>query len=324
MGKKLIIKKDRAKKTVLISAGGTATAWFLVKTIQQFFSKNFIVIVTDLKPKELIPASKLSDYFYQVPEGIEERYIKFLEIFEKHGVNFFIPLADEDLKLFYRDNFDLLNRKVVSTSPPKATVEKVGDKLDLFKFCQLENINTPRVYWVSELEENQKYLVKLKDAFGSREVRIIRGEEIKFLDLPWERYIIQEICYPPELTVEIFFYQNKLSYVIRERLEVKAGVCTKARFVKDNEIEEIIYKIAKKLELPMISCLQFMRNDRGWALTDFNLRMGAGSALSAKAGWHSAKALFTALLEKEDPFIYLIEPKEGTIIVRVYEELLMS
>ena len=73
--------------------------------------------------------------------------------------------------------------------------------------------------------------------------------------------------------------------VCRERLEVKAGVCTKARVFTDPQIGDLAERLGAGLGLEGAFCFQVMRDAaRGWVVTDVNARHGAGSRMSAAVG----------------------------------------
>ena len=61
-----------------------------------------------------------------------------------------------------------------------------------------------------------------------------------------------------------------------------------------------------------------------WMLTDFNLRLGAGTALSSAIGWDLVYAFLIDLIDVDDPFLYLNKPVTIKKVVRVYQEIVME
>jgi hypothetical protein len=55
------------KKNILISAGGTATAWHLAFLVSEVFVTHFNLFVCDINPPYLIPTARLAQRFIQVP-----------------------------------------------------------------------------------------------------------------------------------------------------------------------------------------------------------------------------------------------------------------
>lgn len=308
----------------MITAGGTATAWHISKTIKNKFGNEFFTIVTDTNPSSLVAASTNADIFINVPPiNSNGYYNEMLKLLESYEVDFLVPLIDKDVSLFYNDNPDLLKIGVTSTAPSKDTIEQLRNKHLEYKFCSEIGIPVPATYNIDSLNEGAFYFVKPDEGFGSRNSGVMTGKEIKEKFARDDNsFVFQEVCEHPEITVEIFSYNGQYSFVIRERIETKAGVSTKARFiVGDNEIEKYIDILHNALELPIAACIQFMKKGKTWCLTDFNLRMAAGSGMSTAAGWDLTSAFLATLLKKEDPFSYLKKPDKQKIILRVYEEI---
>jgi predicted ATP-grasp superfamily ATP-dependent carboligase len=91
----------------------------------------------------------------------------------------------------------------------------------------------------------------------------------------------------PEITIDAFRAADGAFFrcACRERVEVKAGVCTKARVHDDPELLALARAIADRLPLRGTFCVQVMRDAAGaWRVTDINARPGAGTRLSAAVG----------------------------------------
>ena len=128
--------------------------------------------------------------------------------------------------------------------------------------------------------------------------------------------------FPPKTYCEKWS-EGELDVICRERLEVKAGVCTKARIFHDQELYERIRVISDAHELPVASCFQFMRSSqKGWVLTDSNLRVGAGSALCAAVGWNLPMAAMSVWLgQPEKAASFLNYDGRERYVTRVFEEV---
>lgn len=309
----------------LILAGGTSTAWHLVNIIEKHYQRDIEVYVCDINPQYLIPSSKKSKKFIQVSAITSEKYYpSMLKILDENEIDIIIPLIDFDLSIFSKDNKDLELLKIKSTAPKKYVVELLSDKYNMSKWLNSIGVKVPKVYSLNEIENNKEYILKPRKGFGSRGVIKCKGNEIK------EKYstdsIIQEVCKPKEITVEVFKTEDTLKTICRERIEVKSGVCTKTRIFRDNELNNIVNKIVSNIEFPVASCIQFMLNEKGeWCVTDINLRLGAGTALSSKVGWQLASASLSYWIGNEksyDDFFDKLE--EEKYVVRVYEEIVMK
>ena len=319
----LVLNKMGRKKKVLILAGGTATAWHLSNVITDEFKDNFVLCVADINKPQRVPASSLCDYFFQVPPISDQSYyVYMLSLLEKEKIDILIPLIDSDLLLFSMDNDDLEKLNVISTAPKKHVMNIFIDKLKACSFLQKHGVVVPKVYRSKkEIKNDEFYFQKPKMGFGSQGAIKVKGADCMFSN----KTLVQEVLSSPEVTVEIFKSKNILKTVCRERIEIKSGVCTKARFFYDADLYEIIRAISSIVDLPIASCIQFMKNDDDdWCLIDCNLRLGAGTALSSKAGFKLTGAFLRELLGCSGQEKYLQEVPSDTIVLRVYNEILMS
>jgi len=313
------------QKSILVLACGLNSAYHMIKVLKNNYTKEFRIIGADINEPYLVPSINLVDKFYKVsPSKIDGFYKEIISILDKENIDIIVPIFDLDQKLFYRDNPDLLDRKIISTAPIKKTFEYYGDKEKLSNLLSKNGLLTPKTYSIEKIIAKNEYFLKPKDGVGSIDAKKATGEEI----LSHEKisnYIIQEICYSPELTVESFFFQNKLSTVTRERLETKAGVCTKTCIYHNQELEDIVKKFTEIITVPTIFNLQFMKNQEDkFVITDVNLRLAGGMGLSYKAGWDEISGLSDIWLNKNETeiFSHLKLDSKKQWITRVYEEII--
>jgi hypothetical protein len=309
------------RKKILILAGGTATAWHLGNTIKKTFEKDFILCIGDINEKNLVPISVLCDEYYQIPPVHALSYYTFMiELLVNKKIDIIIPLIDFDLALFPNDNPDLLKINVLSTAPGNKVMVACKSKTELSNLLEANGVLVPIRYNLNDIEPQKEYFVKPNIGFGSKDSAIFKGKDIVFS----EKIIVQEILHRPEITVEVFKKGDYFSSICRERIEVKSGVCTKARFFENREIDEIINHINSFIELPLTSCIQFMKNEEDkWCLTDLNLRLGAGTALSSAAGFNISAAFLSVLAGQNIFKKYLKKTSHDLFVVRVYNEIVM-
>lgn len=306
-------------KTVMVLSGGTGTAWGICGALEKVSQGNLNLVVCDINPPQLVHTSVLANEYVVVPPIKDEYYYKsILYLLDQHKVDILIPLIDFDLQLFSRDNCDLIKRGIFSTAPEKKTFVALSDKRNLWKTAQDLGVPTPKLYTIDDICVENDYFIKPVVGFGSRGAKRVSGEEIIAYDC--KEYIIQELCQPEEITVDISSVFGVTRSVCRERVETKAGVCTKARVFYDAQIASYIERISEHLKLPECCCAQFMKGNSGeWLLTDFNLRLGAGSALSAAVGFDIAFCAAASWLETE--IVLPVIPEEEHYVVRHYSEI---
>jgi len=306
-------------KNVLVLSGGTGTAWSICSALKKIAGETIRLIVCDTNPSFLVHTSVLADIFLTVLPIADPSYYKsMLEVFDKYNIDILIPLIDWDLQMFPRDSQDLLSRNIFSTAPDRKTFQSLSNKKKLHETARSVGVPTPEIYTAETVDPTGEYVIKPIIGFGSRNVKKISGAEIQSIWL--DEFIVQEMCQPVEVTVDIFHYLGQVNCVCRERIETKAGVCTKARIFRNRVIEDRIQRFASVVSLPECCCAQFMQGRYGdWLLTDFNLRLGAGSALSAAVGFGVAEAAVAVWLKKPLPILKL--PNGEHFVVRYYTEL---
>lgn len=277
---------------------------------------------------ELIPAATLVHKFHRVPPIIDPHYLEHMySLLEKESIDIIIPLIDLDLFLFPSDSPRLYELGIISTAPPLHTVCTLSDKRSLHHFLISQGIPTPSLYQIDEIDPHETYVVKSAVGFGSRNFRILKGSDIVVAHIGDDN-IIQEFCAPEnntyEITAEIFCSGDILKIFCRERIETKAGVCTKMKPFSDESIELSLKKLTSSILCPTAFCVQFMYNAGKWKIIDCNLRLGAGTALSSAIGFQLTRALLLTLLQQSVPDeIFLVNPSVKSV-VRVYDEVVIT
>jgi hypothetical protein len=302
----------------MVLSGGTGTSWHICKTIKEYF-QYVRLVVCDINPKHLVHSAVFADDFITIlpiknPQYEESMY----KLFTQYHVDVLIPIIDYDLRIFCSDNKRLIDMHILSTGPKQSTFDTLSDKRKMNGYLKKIGVSTPKIFSPGELIEDMEYYVKDAIGFGSNGAYCAKGNTIKNID---EIKIIQEKLYNPEVTVDACIHKNKVFTLCRERLEIKSGVSTKVRTFRDETIQKTIEKIALSIELPVITCIQFMTDDQhNWSLTDFNLRAGAGTAMSAKVGFQSLRAAIAIWLNENIESL-LQYPAHDMFVTRAYQEI---
>ncbi|AWX58578.1 ATP-grasp domain-containing protein [Brevibacillus brevis] len=312
-------------KKILITAGGTATAWHLSTLIKSRFKENFKLYICDTNPRHLVPSAQLADYFKQVPSVMSTGYREYMiDFLNDNNIDIIVPLIDHDIHIFNTDDQDLLKIKVLSTGITKGTSTLLKNKAVWTAFLKEQGISVPKTYTKNIVEQNSLYIVKPVLGFGSRDVRKVAKDEVDFYKND-ERYLVQEICNGPEITVEVFQNDGIIRSLCRERVEIKSGVCTKAKIWFDRELHELTKKICGVISLPKAFCYQVMKNENNqWVVIDINPRLGAGTSMSTTYGWSLASAFLSIHGNLPyDPLGFLKYQDSPKYVLRVYEDLLI-
>ena len=313
------------KKKLLLLSCGTNAAYHLSKVIKEKFSDYISIIGADINEAYLVPSIHFTDIFFRVPPTKDNSYYNvILEICRQQQIDYILPSFDMDQKLFFPENADLINLSVKSLSTPKDSLFFCADKKTAFKILDEKGFKVPKTFKLEQLIPRGNYFVKPVDGCASVGAEIMSSENIlKFSNI--ENYIIQELCYGPEITLECFCYDGEFSSCARERISSKAGVCVKSRVFKDIFLEEISRRFAQIFKLSNFFNLQFMKNATGeTVITDVNLRMAGGMSMSCAAGWDEASAIINILLNKStrEVFETLKLNTAEQYVVRAYTDII--
>lgn len=319
----LMDRQENRKKRILITAGGTEIAWHMCTVLKEHFAERVEIHIADTNPKELVASASLADRFHRVlPINADDYKTEMLHLLRDEKIEVMIPLIDRDFFVFPSDASELLELGVVSTGPCKKTVELLSDKYEMFCFFRECDIPTPEVYTDgNKLDFDKKYIVKPRKGNGSIGVRLKNGEQLKCSFPDIDEYIVQDVCDGREITAEVFSTPNRTEMFLRERIAVKAGVCTKTRYVVEPEIENIIHKLLKAADVPYATCIQLMFDKDHWAITDCNMRIGAGSALATTYGFQLTRAFLATILDLPIKDEWFHVNRKIKTVLRMYQEI---
>jgi carbamoyl-phosphate synthase large subunit len=287
------------------------------------------VVVGDTNPPRLVAASKLADVALQVPPVAEPSFVDCLtDLIVRHRVDIYVPILDEEILLAARLREESrLSASMVVCAPHREVAETCLDKLSTCAWLESRSFPTPKTVLASDARwKGEPLFAKERKGHGSRGARPIDTEaELELLRSNPE-IVIQQRCSAPEVTLDCYrSSDDRVSAVVcRERLEVKAGVCTKARVFLDSELIEIGKRIGRELPLAGGYCIQVMRSAHsgGWEVTDVNPRTGAGTALSAAVGFDPGAAMLAGAMGL-DARPYIRVPESEQFVVRTYDEWVM-
>lgn len=311
----------------LITAAGTNAGFAAAQALRKVLSTKAKVVVADTSPPFLVPASCLADHTIQLPPVSAPEYFPALEqTFDRFGITHYFPILDEEI----------LEASLLATAgtlwgaqyigPSHQVVLTANDKLLTYEWLKRSGLPTPETWIAATAPAIAGLIQKPRKGRGSAGFSPwpTKGQDsAKCGD--GECTLVQQQCAPPELTVDVFNAPEscKVWSAARERLEVKAGVCTKARVFQDALIHELAERIATELEVEGLFCFQLMELNGRKVITDLNPRPGAGTAISVAAGYDFYSALFKRALGLEFDSCFSPVSSE-TIVVRQYSEIVTS
>lgn len=312
---------------VLLGGAGTGTAFAIATRLRSSWGSDIRIILTDVNQEHLVSASVLADQFYQVQPAKDSAFREqIMEILRAEKVTTYIPILNDEIilaaelaKLAVYKDIDFWSSD---------SYAKCVDKNFAEQWLSSIGVRTPEVATLQRLQEQRTWFAKPRDGFGSKGVGYVTSADVLALsDAEREKLVIQEVCTYPEVTVDSFWdadIDSGYAYC-RERIEVKSGVCTKARLFSDPELSSFAKSIGRALGQKGTICFQAMSSTRGWVVTDLNLRSGAGTAMTCAAGYDVLSAAF-ACRSKLDYSGYLksIKFDDEIYVTRQYVEFVMA
>ncbi len=316
-------------KRLLVTAGGTATAWHICKTADEYFGHALEVHICDTNPVHLVPASVIAKKTHRVPASAEAGYLdRIASIVEEENIDCIIPLLPAEAFMLGADSPFISKLGIMSAAPLLDTAERLADKRGMYTTLTSLGIPTPKLLSPKEVSPEKQYIVKPRCGFGSRDILITDGETIRSRSaaIDWKENILQEYDrYEDydEVTVEIFNHGSILRIAARRRLETKEGVCVKMEPVDSEIFYPYVKKMTEAVPCPIAFNVQFLRAHGEWRLFDCNLRLGAGTALSTALGFQLVRALLSVIAGDPvtDDFFRIDDSVKS--VLRVYQEVVI-
>ncbi len=316
---------------VLLGTAGTGTTWGIAISLRERWGAQVGIVATDMLPEHLVAASSLADCFQQFPAVGDARFLeRLMGLIEQERIDTYIPTFDAEIVLAARLRQEGRLEGVRVAAPPLWAAEACLDKQAMGGWLQDAGFAVPlSVPFEPDAWREPGVLVKPRRGVGS--VGVERIEDAR----AWSRWcsradlaewLAQELVSGTEVTLDCFRSAagNGSRVVCRERVEVKSGVCTKARVFEDEQLAKLGLAIGAGLRMTGVYCLQVMRSrERGWLVTDVNPRPGAGTRLSAALGVNLHAAMFVDLWGRSTDGLLPRLSRERWV-VRQYREIVLA
>lgn len=311
---------------VIVGSAGSSTGYGIVKSLRAAFGENIFIVAADTNAPHLVAASMISDVFVSVSKASDDSFKGQLrKIVNEHNIKIIFPVHNTEVSVVAEMRQELKGVYVVASS--RDVIDISNDKILGFEVLGKKGLPVPATCKAEEVSNVPEQGLFLKPRFGVGSVGVTLCRSMHdirdLLDKSTDDYIAQTVCYPPEITVDFFSDGNGYVYsVCRERLEVKAGVCVKARIFQSPEVERLISEFVALTGYTGVACVQLMKDHSGnYVFTDINPRTGGGTAMSLPVGVNFPAAELARVVGM--PYQeYLPAIKKEHYVVRQYEEFL--
>lgn len=314
-------------KTLMVCSAGTGGGFATILAVRRTLSSREIrLIATDTNPPNLCAASLFADQYYQVPPAGSPDYAPRIgRIIQCHKPDGLVAAVDLELVCLDEILECMGMRKAVRLAVSGKNFRTIfRDKMSIFSFLEQNGFPVPPTVLACDARDST-YIFKPIEGAGSRGVFLGRPDQIPpASDL--SRWIAQEVCRPPEITVDVITDGPTVQVLCRERIEVKNGVSVKARIFRDRSLAALGETLARRLDFPYGFCFQVMLGKgKDWVITDLNPRLGAGSAMSSMVGSDFFGANVARILDDAACVSHFFKPFEGeAFVVRQYSEFLTT
>lgn len=303
--------------TLLITSAGTGTAYAYVLAVRKYFPA-LRVITADTNPRNLVAGSCLADRHVVLPSFDPNSYGEHIaKVLAQHGVTHYLPIIDPEI-LFATE----WHEPICTVMAPDVKFCRNACEKSLYaKHFAAPEITFPRPIPRDNIASSLPCWAKGNGGFGGRSNRFITCEA-DLVGIP-NNWVLQEHIEGREFTVDCFPYADGLTTCsVRERLLIKAGVCTRAHLIRHARLESIAATLGKMMQHKSPFCFQAIeRNEGSIVVTDINPRLGAGTALSVANGMEFFAAHLASMFGG-DPHNFLKRRYATCYASRQYTEFL--
>lgn len=277
--------------TVIVTSVGSAPAIAVIKALRRSHSPRIAIVGVDCDPAAV--GFPLCDFRYRVPRAQDRSFIARIKgIASKHGVRAIFPVIEEELPAFAAARAEFARSGIALIINRRRTLDLCFDKLGLYRYLEREGIKVPAFFSSADLTRLSRDIpVVLKRRIGRRTQDVImadtRGDILKAIGAGGHEMVGQVRIKGREYTAEaVCDPRGKLlGSVIRERLQVRSGICVKARFVKHRGIAAQLRRLTRLLRVAGPFNAQYMETAGGELyLIDANPKFPGGGGLTLKAG----------------------------------------
>ncbi len=305
--------------TLLVTAAGTGTGYAYALAQSRWFA-DATLFTADTNPAELVSASLFSRRHLVLPSSDEAEYFPLLgAALMANGVDVYIPLIDAEVRAAAARR-EQLSARVACNGLDFCNAALAKSRYG--EWLEVDGVRTPRRLQAQNLQAEGRVVAKRDGGFGGRATRLLEAGDMPSRQ-DWTGWDFYEYIDGEEFTVDCYPLPGATVTSVRQRLEVKSGVCSKARIVRDSMLERLADFLVERFALSEPFCFQTRRAQGVHYLIDINPRLGAGSAMSALNGTDFFAAHLAALVG-HDPLDYLRPRFRECIVTRQYTEYLMD
>lgn len=202
-------------------------------------------------------------------------------------------------------NKELFEKKKIKVVVSESKfIKSCLNKLNFYKFCVKNSINTPKIYLNFDKKNRSKLIMKEIRGSGSNNQSIVNKKNL--LKLP-NGYFLQKYIYGEEYGMDILnsFNGEYVHSFTRKKLLMKNGETDQAIVVREKRFNDLAKKISKITKHIGNLDIDFLVTNKNKILIlDFNPRFGGGYPLTHLSGFNYIEYLIESAKDKKYNFKY--------------------
>jgi len=270
-------KYFKIRKRILISGIGGEIA----QGVSRIIRENFPTCEIHGSDSETRNNGKLfADKLLKLPKtSLKKKYIINLNSYiKKNKIDLFIPISDEEIKLF------ILNKKKIKVKKsivPSSNLVKIGiDKYKTHLFLKSLNINHPWTLLAKDWKKIPKFpcIVKPRYGHGSKNVSYCKNFKLaEFFSKYSEELIFQEMLIPvkKQITCGIYRFRNKKIKIIQLMRKLRGNYTAWAKVIKNSKIEKMCKKVTEEIDFFGPANFQLILTKKGPMIFEINPRFSS-------------------------------------------------
>jgi len=269
-------------------------------------------------------SKKTVDKFYNlVPVSKEEEYLKaIVKIIEENSIKYIFPLTEVEIELYDRQRNFFKQKGVDIFIHDSDIISTFLDKLQTVNFLNRHNILCPKTYLLAEYKEGLSYpfLLKPRRGCGARGNFLIEdGQDLSYYKKKIKDGVVQEIVsnVDSEYTAAVFSDRKNIYSIAFRRYLGYEGLSKVAHFVDDQDITDLVTKIAEAVNLSGSLNIQMRKDKRGYIPFEINPRFSSTVYLRHYFGFQDVKWWID--LKEKLPIIYKRRYQAGVAVRTIGE-----
>lgn len=306
---------------ILISGAGGSGTIALIKELSKNSLYNIVVVDADPYAVGLY----LCNNSYVVPFVREPDYKNVIQnIIEKHKINIYIPLIDEEIEVAY--DIQRVFPYLHIMAPSAQFCRLMLNKWEMFNTFRQANLSVPEAYLLNNVETidfNTPKIVKPIIGRGSRGIQVVTNLEQAKAYLVLSRYkmselFMQEYIQGTEYTVSTVVNKSgNILAIVPKRVIRKKGITQVAITEQNQIINDLCIDIQEKLKANGPFNVQLIMVDKVPYVFEVNPRFSTSVVLTMAAGINEVDLLIKDHLNIEYS-VPIFKP--GVIMSRYYEQ----